>query len=134
VEPFLILPATIGAAIAVIFTLARHGHTFTESRIVPAFCRLDDKSCGSIVFHPDANVLGIPNALLGIVFYGLTILAGFGLFPPLLVELLSILAWAGVVMGIYLTHALLVKIKVTCILCMISHSMTLAIALVLTIR
>jgi hypothetical protein len=120
VEPLLILPASIGAAIAVIFTLARYGHTFTASRIVPAFCRLDDKSCGSIV--------------LGIVFYGLTILAGFGLFPPLLVELLLILAWAGVVMGIYLIHALLVKIKVTCILCMISHSMTLVIAFVLTIR
>jgi uncharacterized membrane protein len=134
VNLILVLTGAAGLGIALIFTLARFGHNFAGTMLLPAFCRLDDKSCGSIVFHPDASLLGVPNSILGLLFYGLALIVGFGIGPPIFATVLLYTGWCGVAMALYLAYSLIVKIKVKCVLCFTGHVLTLVITLLVTFR
>lgn len=117
------LLAAVGLAIASYFTAVAWRWTKPDVRWIPSFCRLEERTCASVVFTPSARVFGPPNSLLGQVFYA-ALLAGaaFGrLTDPQLFPLYLGASLVTVGLGIYLSYALLFVLRVPCPLCFASH-------------
>jgi uncharacterized membrane protein len=122
-----------GLADALYFTLAYYGR-IRKARWVPEIlCAREDSSCVTIVRTPYARVFGVPNSLLGIVYYVLLIvwialvprhavLLGRVLTP---FETLGVLllgaSLCSVVLGFYLIYALRRILHTHCPLCYAAH-------------
>ena len=117
------LLAALGLAISSYFTAVAYRWTTPDVRWIPSFCRLEERTCASVVFTPSARVFGPPNSLLGQAFYA-ALLAGaaFGrLGDPCLWWFYLGASLATVGIGVYLSHALLFVLRVPCPLCFVSH-------------
>ncbi len=128
--------AGIGLYISAYFTLVAYGVVNPATRLVPSVCRLDERACRSVLSTPYARVFGAPNFVLGLLYYALIlILAVGGLLTSSSVLLVGLrgLAWATVVLGLYLTYALIERVRVHCVLCYAAHSINLALAICLTL-
>ena len=58
----LIAFSVVGFVIATYFTSVTYNWSRADARWIPAFCRLNEASCGSIVFTPRARVFGLEQA------------------------------------------------------------------------
>src|SRR5271157_369823 len=66
---FILLLSLGGLADALYFTLAYYGR-IRKARWVPEiFCAREDSSCVTVVRTPHARIFGVPNSLLGVVYY-----------------------------------------------------------------
>jgi uncharacterized membrane protein len=93
-----------------------------DARWMPSFCRLDEKTCRSILDRPEARLFRIPNFYVGIFYYALLIPLTF--LPDVLREFLfeiRLISGLTVFIGIILTYSLVWRIKVNCVLCFTSH-------------
>ncbi|MCE2543354.1 MAG: hypothetical protein J4F30_07965 [Acidobacteria bacterium] len=70
--------AVVGLGISTYFTGVAYRWIRPDTRWIPAFCRMGERTCASIVFTPRARVFGLPNSVLGQVFY-VALLAGLPL-------------------------------------------------------
>ena len=115
--------AAVGLAIATYFTAVAYRWMRPDAAWIPAFCRMGEQTCASIVFTPGARVLGLPNSVLGQVFYAaLLVGAPLGLLDqPLLLALYRAGSLATVALAVYLSYALLFVMRVPCPLCFASH-------------
>jgi uncharacterized membrane protein len=119
----LLLCSGIGLVISLYFTLVTYRLMSPDQRFIPKFCRMADNACAAIVDTPQARLLGVPNSLLGIVYYIGVILSVTSSFRT------STFLYAGeigisvatIVMGGYLVHSLRRVLKVSCVLCMTGH-------------
>jgi uncharacterized membrane protein len=132
----LISLAVVGLAIACYFTTVAFRWVRADTRWVPTFCRMDEQTCASIVFTPQARVFGPPNSTLGMAYYTLLV-AGTAVGwvdDPLLRW--GYLAASGltVALGAYLSYALLFINRVACPLCFTSHGINLVILVLLILR
>ena len=122
--------ACLGFAIASYFTGVRYHWVQPNTRWIPIFCRLDKHSCAAVVFTRQAHLFGLPNSILGQGYY-LTLLIGLSFdwqFGSLQLLFAYILASVfTVVVGLYLTYALVRVLRVPCVLCLVSHSINLII-------
>ena len=117
------LLAALGLTIASYFTAVAYRWTTPDARWIPAFCRLEERTCASVVFTPSARVFGPPNSLLGQMFYA-ALLAGAAsgrLDDPQLWWLYLGASLVTVGLGAYLSYALLFVLRVPCPLCFASH-------------
>jgi uncharacterized membrane protein len=121
----------IGWLIALHFTLTFYGVVRANPAYIPAVCRMDDRSCSSILHHRDGRVARVPNALLGVGFYTTVFILSFGLESPSVVVTLRLLSLISLGLGAYLVYSLFARIRVVCILCLVSHVVNLCIALLL---
>lgn len=115
--------AAVGLVISSYFTAVAYRWMRADARWVPPFCRLGEATCASIVFTPQARVFGVPNSLLGQIYYA-SLLAGAP--AGALDEPWMRIAWLGaslvtVGLGLYLTWSLLFMTRVPCVLCFTSH-------------
>lgn len=106
----------IGAAAAV---AALYGHY----RVLPAWltgpevCQMEDGGCAVLFRSPRARLLGVPNALLGVILY-LLLAAGLLLhWPPLL---LFVMTLPAVAMSIVLGYGLIAR-QLQCRICWTGH-------------
>ena len=85
---------------------------------------MGEKTCATIVFTPRARLFGVPNSLLGQVYY-VALLAGLwggflfsrpAFFLYLSASLLTVLV------GVFLSYSLLFITRVPCTLCFTSHA------------
>ena len=95
---------------------------------IPKFCRLDERTCETILHTPYARLLGVQNFYPGIIFYILLII--FHSDPNALHTLVG-LSGVTVLAGIYLSYSLLYKLKVPCVLCFTGHAVNLLIFILL---
>ncbi len=128
------------------FTFAYYGHV-KQARWVPAIlCAREGSNCVTVVQTPYARVFGVPNSLLGIVYYASLIfwaVAGqsyafvFRLrMTEYLLSLTGLLIAASAVtvtLGIYLIYALLKELHTHCPLCYTAHAINLTILILLII-
>lgn len=132
-----------GLVDALYFTFAYYGRVRKARWVPEVLCAREGSSCVTVVETPYARLLGVPNSLLGIIYYLLLIswvLAADRLhiywdhtyFP------LAALSWvpvavsaATVVLGFYLIDALRRKLHVDCPLCYTAHAINLALLLLL---
>ena len=128
--------SVIGLLISTYFTAVAYRWVRPDVRWVPSFCRMDEQTCASIVFTPQARLFVLPNSVLGQLYY-LAILLGvvFGWIDgpgPLPVSYVVASALT-VSLGVYLSYALLFVNRVACPLCFTSHGINLIIFLVLVL-
>lgn len=128
-----VLCAGVGFLIAVYMTLGYYRlepFFSTLGRIMPPSCRMDEGECISVLEHPAAHVLGLPNALYGAVYYLVVIVA----IAARSTLLLYWCRWASVltlVMSAFLVYVLARKMKRRCVLCFTGHLMNAMLAVLL---
>ena len=126
----------IGLTISTYFTAVAYRWIRADEKWIPAFCRMAEQTCASIVFTPQARVFGLPNSVLGQIFY-VAIIVGvpLGLVAQPLLWCLYLLASLGTVgLGIYLSYSLLFVTRVPCKLCFTSHGLNAIIFVLLLAR
>jgi len=127
------LLALLGLAIATYFTGVAYRLIPPDTRYIPRVCRLGEDTCRKVVDTPRARVFGVPNSLLGMIYYvALMALAVAGTAPPWLDLAYRLVAWGTVALGVFLTYSLLFITRVPCVLCFTSHALNLVIAIILT--
>jgi uncharacterized membrane protein len=125
------------------FTLAYYGR-IRKARWVPEIlCAREGSSCITVMRTPYAQVLGVPNSLLGIIYYMLLLLwVGFvpqhltiagHVFRPFEALGLSLLgaSLCTVVLGFYLVYALRRILHTHCPLCYAAHAINFALFVLL---
>ena len=136
----------LGLADALYFTFAYYGRV-RQSRWVPqVVCAREGSSCVTVVRTPYGSVFGVPNSLLGILYYGLLLLwavAGQSASLTVRINMTSfvitftdLLIAAGsmtVVMGFYLVFALRRLLRIDCPLCYAAHAINLLLLVLLVI-
>lgn len=130
----LALLAVLGFMSSLYFTLVHYRVMRPDAKFVPRSCQLSEETCQVILSTPDARVFGIPNFLLGLGYYlGLILLSMFGLVHPSTrgYEVLMVLSLFTVFLGVYLTHSLMLKLRVVCVLCIACHIINLVVAIIL---
>ena len=119
----IVLSAT-GLLISTYFTAVAYRWIRADEKWIPPFCRMGEQTCVSIVFTPRARVFGLPNSVLGQIFY-VAILFGLplGLIgQPMLWRVYLAASLVTVVLGVYLSYSLLFITRVPCKLCFTSHA------------
>lgn len=130
----LIFLSVIGLMISAYFTAVAYRWVQPDVRWIPSFCRMDERTCASIIFTPQARVFALPNSVLGQLFYVALIAGTFFNWitaPELIATIYVAASTATVILGIYLSYALLFINRVACPLCFTSHGINLMIFLIL---
>lgn len=133
------LLALAGLADALYFTFAYYGR-IRKARWVPAvFCAREGSNCVTVVQTPYARVFGVPNSVLGLLYYvALLCWAAAwpgGAFGPLLfavfTDALTAAAAGAVILAGYLIYALRRKLGIDCPMCYAAHAINLALLVLL---
>ena len=129
----IVLLSVAGLADALYFTLAYYGR-IRKARWVPEIlCAREDSSCVTVVRTPYARVFGVPNSLLGIVYYVLLLV--WIMFVPRHASILGYVSrpfetlglllmgasLSSVVLGFYLIYALRRILYTHCLFCYAAH-------------
>ena len=126
--------AAIGLYIAGYFTLVYYGLLAANTKLMPSVCQLEERSCKTVLGTRYARIFGVPNSLLGVLYYLIVItvvLWGYAA-PPVSVALIAV-AWFTVALGIVLAYALFFIIRIPCPLCLTGHAINLTLAILLTV-
>ncbi len=126
-----VIAAVPGLLISLYFTLVTYRMISPDVRWIPRACRMGEKTCRLILDHRDANVAGIPNSLPGVFYYCAVCLVAAAGFPAPFLLLLRVASWAAVGLGLYLTYSLIFRVRTLCPLCLVSHGLNLALAVLL---
>ena len=136
----------VGLANALYFTFAYYGR-IKKARWVPEIlCAREGSSCVTVVQTPYARVFGVPNSLLGIIYYVAVIagaatdwsygtnwgihLADIFMGPSSLIKLAGAVT---VVLGFYLIYALRRKLHTHCPMCYLGHAINATLFLLLLV-
>ncbi len=134
VRLLILVLAFVGLVDALYFTLAYYGRVRKARWVPEVLCAREGSSCVTVVQTPYARVFGVPNSLLGVIYYLLVIaraLAGRPVWEVL--DFFLVLASATtVVLGFYLIYALRRKLFTDCPLCYTAHGINLILLVLLT--
>ncbi len=147
IEWLIIALSLAGLVISLYFTFAYYGR-IKKSRWVPEIlCAREGSSCVTVVQTPYARVFGVPNSLLGIIYYvALIFWVGMDWLPLVYIEhtnmiyilasevLLLPISLATVLLGFYLIYALRRILRIDCPLCYASHAINFAILVLLVLH
>ncbi len=144
IRVLIVVLSLVGLWDAFYFTFAYYGRV-KKARWVPAIlCAREGSNCVTVVQTPYARVFGVPNSLLGILFYsGLLAWTAasanvhfFEVHFGILMAAFGVLLAASVVaflLGIYLIYALLKKLHTHCPLCYTAHAINTALLVLLAL-
>ena len=114
--------AAVGLWISVYFTGVSY-HWFSPNVLwIPRVCRLEERTCLSVLQTPRAKIFGVPNSSFGIFLYIFLILDAFFKFPVWIGLFFLSLALAR---SVYLAYSLLFVTRIPCPLCFTSHAVNL---------
>ena len=120
------LLSLVGLLIATSFTAIAYRWVQPDATWIPTFCQMDEKTCASIVFTRQARVFGVPNSLLGQVYYlTLLVTSTSGWLDGVLLQGLLVASAVTVALAVYLSYSLLFVLGVPCRLCFTSHGLNL---------
>jgi len=129
----LLLLSVTGLFVSVYFTLIYYGLIRPDTKYVPQVCRLDEGGCRRLLDHRHARLFGVPNSLLGILYY-VAIIAGVTLAVDSgIMSWITYVSWFVVAAGLFLTYSLFFVVKTRCVLCFLSHALNVLIAIILTL-
>jgi len=113
-----------GGYISLYFSLVYYKIIKPDFRWIPSFCRVEESTCVKILDTPAAHLFGLPNSIFGLGYY-----AAILFLPIEQFELFFLIASLfSVGLGMYLTHMLVVRLRIHCVLCYIAHIINLVIA------
>ncbi len=127
-----------GLADALYFTFAYYGR-IRKARWVPqVLCAREGSSCVTVVRTPYGSVFGVPNSLLGIIYYTLLIIwavagqsrvfgfqLGMTFYSITFTGLLIAASAVTVALGFYLVYALRRILHTDCPFCYVAHGINL---------
>lgn len=125
----IVVVAVAGLFISLYFTFVSYGIMPPDTGWIPRACRMGEDTCRLVLDHRDAKLIGIPNSLVGVLYYSVVCVAAVAGFPPPLHVPLQLASWAAVGFGLYLTYSLVYRVRIVCLLCMVSHALNLVLAL-----
>jgi len=96
----------------------------------PEVCRLEDGGCAVLFRTPRASLLGVPNALLGVLLYALL---AIGLLLGWSTPLLLLMTLPAVAMSAFLAWSLITR-QLECRICWTGHVANVVLALALAAR
>ena len=126
---FLIRAALIAGAAAAIAALYGHYRVLPGWLTGPQVCQLEHGGCAVLFRSPRSALLGVPNALLGVVLYGLI---GAGLLLAWPASLLFAMTLPAVAMSAFLGWSLISR-RLQCRICWTGHIANLVLAIALGI-
>jgi uncharacterized membrane protein len=136
VRVLVVLLSLAGLADALHFTFAYYGR-IRKARWVPEIlCAREGSTCVTVVQTPYARVFGVPNSLLGTIYYLLLLAwaAGAGrVAQPWFTWALIAASAVTVLLGFYLIDALRRKLHVDCYLCYAAHAINAGLLVLLAI-
>ena len=130
IELLLVSCAFAGLLIALYFSLVYFDVMEADNRWIPSFCRMEKGACMRILDTPQAKVLGVPNSVLGVIYYAAILFVPMDRYEALFL----IASIFSVGLGMYLVHALVVRLQTHCPLCYTAHAINLVIANLFIIR
>jgi uncharacterized membrane protein len=83
----------------------------------PEICRLEGGGCAILFRSPRSALLGVPNAGLGLLLYGLLAIGVFRQWPP---TLLWLMTWPALLMSAFLGYSLIAN-RHQCRICWTGH-------------
>jgi uncharacterized membrane protein len=129
----IMLLAVFGLLISTYFTAIAYRWIAPDAAWLPPICRLGERTCATVVDTPRARVFGVPNSVLGQIWYAALLVA-----TPLGLTLSLPWWWAfaagslgTVLLGAFLTYSLLFVTRVPCRLCFTSHALNLVVFVLL---
>lgn len=128
--------AGAGLVIAASFTAAFYRPGSPLARLAPPeFCGFDPQKpgCGTVILTPGARVFGVPNSLLGLIYYLVVLVVALSGFPESAWPVLLVAAWSTVAFGAYLGYRLLRVERMSCPLCWTAHALNTLLAIVLSV-
>ena len=129
-----IVLALVGFADALYFTFAYYGRVKKARWVPEILCAREGSNCVTVVQTPYARVFGMPNSMLGIVYYVLLILWALAGSPvPALRWALIGASTASVLLGFYLIYSLRRKLYTHCPLCYMAHAINAALLVLLVV-
>jgi len=143
----IVILAIAGLADALYFTFAYYGRIKKAPWVPEILCAREGSKCFTLLQTPYARVFGVPNPLLGIVYY-LLLIAGamenwfFGVdlyvhfahvAVPLGMGLLILIGAGTIILGFYLIYALRHKLHIACPLCYTAHAINAALFVLLIV-
>jgi uncharacterized membrane protein len=121
----ILVTALAGLANSAVFSAMMYGWLAVESPLVTRVCRLDAEDCRKVISSPRARLFGVPNSVLGMLWYVLAALASGSALAtgslPLRPALIAI-SFLTVLVGIFLIWSLRVRLKVHCWFCYAGHA------------
>ncbi len=127
--------AVVGLWVSAYCTAIAYRWVQPDARWIPTFCRMDEKTCASVVFTPQARVFGLPNSVLGQVYYLVLLVGvGSGWIEGAFLYVLLAASTLTVGLALYLSYSLLFVLRVPCRLCFTSHSLNIALCALLWLR
>jgi uncharacterized membrane protein len=114
----------IGLLDALYFVLVTYRWIRPDPRWLPPVCRMDEGTCAKVVDTKYARILGLPNAVYGLVWFAISLGAGLALGWSGVLPFCSgfaAVAFATVAMSAYLAWALVVRVRTICVLCFLGH-------------
>lgn len=127
-----------GLADALYFTFAYYGRVKKARWVPEILCAREGSSCVTVVQTPYARVFGVPNSLLGIVYYLLLIVWVLGGerwadTAPWFEWIVMAAAGIAFAMARYLTYVLQKKLRVNCPLCYTAHVINVVLAVLIVL-
>ncbi len=128
IETLVSVLAVVGLLISSYFTAVAYRWMRPDAQWIPPVCRMEEQTCASIVFTPQARVFGVPNSVLGQLFYVALLLGAWrGWLDGPFGDAYLVVSGVTVLLAVYLSYSLLFVIRVRCALCFASHGINLAI-------
>lgn len=126
--------AAVGFYIAAYFTLVYYGLIAANTRLMPNVCQLKERTCKTVLSTRYARLFGVPNSLLGVLYYLAVIVLLLGGWTSGSIDAaLTIVAWFAVAVGFVLVYSLFFIIRIPCPLCLAGHTINLTLAIILTL-
>lgn len=135
-----------GLADALYFTFAYYGRVRNSRWIPQVLCAREGSSCVTVVRTPYGSVFGVPNSLLGIVYYVLLLVWAWGgqstalnfqlgmtSYSLTFTGLLIAASAVTVVLGFYLVYALRRILHTDCPFCYAAHAINLVLLALLVL-
>jgi uncharacterized membrane protein len=142
----IIVLSLAGLADALYFTFAYYGRVRKARWVPEVLCAREGSSCLTVVQTPYGSVFGVPNSLLGIVYYlllmawaiggqamGLEFRLGMRSYLITFGDLLIATSAVTVALGFYLIFALRRILHTDCPLCYAAHATNLALLVLLIV-
>ena len=129
--------SSVGFLISLYFTFVYYRVISSNPRFLPRFCTLPEGSCRTILDAPQARLFGLPNSLLGLVYYGMLLFLVLNVWiavPMASAKWMFVASLVASAVGITLAEALIRTLKTTCVLCFTSHGINIMISMLLYIN
>ena len=93
----------------------------------------EGNTCMRVSDSKYGKMFGVPNYISGFFYYVIILIFSFLNVDKNILYFLLIVSWSTVLLAIYLTYALLFRLKTVCVPCFVSHGINVGIAVVLSL-